>query len=140
MQAAPTTTSYDRVRHRHTLRPPSLKSSHDDLIDSATKLLRKDETARLYVAAGKYTQKEVKLSFYLPDKHINTLEKQVCDSFLLKTSQLGIDWVVGENDGIWKGRRNVGSWSLEDLSIRKSNVNWWIGRWAPSALTHSSKA
>lgn len=49
----------------------------------------------------------------------------------------GIIWEDGKNDGDWKGEKKVGRWSKEDLDARKSNVNWWIGRWREDKLESS---
>ncbi|KIO15801.1 hypothetical protein M407DRAFT_34601 [Tulasnella calospora MUT 4182] len=87
-------------------------SSHDDLIASTINLLKAGSESRVYLAAGKYTR------------------EQVCCNFIEKTEKRGIEWQVGANDGLWAGERKVGHWSLEDLSARKANVNWWIGKWA----------
>lgn len=59
---------------------------------------------------------------------------QVCQSFLQKAGKVGIEWQVGENDGIWRGNQRVGKWSSDDLSRRKQNVNWWIGTWKDPAV------
>ncbi|KAG8932904.1 hypothetical protein FRC01_011779 [Tulasnella sp. 417] len=61
---------------------------------------------------------------------MENLTRNVCNNFIEKTEKLGIEWQVGANDGSWAGKRKVGRWSLEDLSARKANVNWWIGKWA----------
>ncbi|KAG8947480.1 hypothetical protein FRC04_010661 [Tulasnella sp. 424] len=90
-------------------------TSHDDLIASTTSLLKKGSGSRVYLAAGKYTS------------------EKVCNNFIEKTEKCGIEWQVGVNDGVWQGERKVGRWSLEDLSARKANVNWWIGKWSISS-------
>ncbi|KAG8907124.1 hypothetical protein FRB99_005232 [Tulasnella sp. 403] len=87
------------------------RSSHDDLVNSISKLSQRAPSSRIYVAAGKYTHPEV------------------CKNFLHQTRQSGIEWIQGENDGIWRGESKVGTWSTEDLGTRKSNVDWWIGSW-----------
>ncbi|KAG9005495.1 hypothetical protein FRB94_001500 [Tulasnella sp. JGI-2019a] len=96
------------------------RSSHDDLIMSMTALLGKEASARAYIAAGKYTPPEV------------------CQNFLQEAERLGIKWQVGENDGVWRGTTEVGTWSADELSARKSNVNWWIGKWKhPRAMAEN---
>jgi len=76
-----------------------------------TELLSKDAASRVYVGVGKYTSAEI------------------CQNFLQEAEKAGIIWQVGENDGVWRGTANVGGWSIEELNLRKANVNWWIGKW-----------
>ena len=87
-------------------------SSHGDLVRSLRLLLSVSTAARVYVGAGRYTSIET------------------CQHFLsLAEEKLGIAWEEGENDGIWHGDTKVGSWTREELGLRKANVRWWVGRW-----------
>jgi EEF1A N-terminal glycine/lysine methyltransferase len=86
--------------------------SHRDLVISLELLLKKAPTSRVYVGAGRYTSLEV------------------CQHFLsLAEERLGLSWEEGKNDGIWHGTMKAGSWTKEELGLRKANVRWWTGRW-----------
>ncbi|KAI0792534.1 hypothetical protein C8Q75DRAFT_753318 [Abortiporus biennis] len=88
-------------------------ASHGVLISSLTSLLRKTNSARTYVAAGKYTPKEV------------------CKNFLKEAELTGISWEEGEDDPTWRGKLEVkgGGLDIEQLGVRKGMCRWWIGRW-----------
>ncbi|KAI0720805.1 hypothetical protein C8T65DRAFT_632865 [Cerioporus squamosus] len=87
--------------------------SHDVLIQSLTSLLRKDASARAYVAAGKYTQ------------------PHVCDNFVREARRAGISLEEGEVEPVWRGALEVsgGGLDLEQLGVRKDMCRWWVGRW-----------
>ncbi|TCD65221.1 hypothetical protein EIP91_002968 [Steccherinum ochraceum] len=87
--------------------------SHDDLLSSLTRTLRRSNSARAYVAAGKYTQ----------SCH--------CDHFLELGRKAGLSWSTGEEDPVWRGSMEVSGGSLdrEQLGIRKGMCRWWTGRW-----------
>ncbi|RPD55952.1 hypothetical protein L227DRAFT_532393 [Lentinus tigrinus ALCF2SS1-6] len=87
--------------------------SHDVLIQSLTSLLRKDISARAYVAAGKYTQ------------------PHVCDNFVREAQRAGIALEEREVEPVWHGVLEVSGGGLdrEQLGVRKGMCRWWIGRW-----------
>lgn len=87
--------------------------SHDVLIQSLTSLLRKESSARAYVAAGKYTQ------------------SHVCDNFVREAHRAGIALEEGEVEPVWRGALEVsgGGLDLEQLGVRKDMCRWWVGRW-----------
>jgi len=87
--------------------------SHDVLLSSLTRTLRKDPFARTYVAAGKYT-----------------LERH-CDHFLREGETAGLVWEEGEDDAVWRGNLEVSGGGLdrEQLGVRKGMCRWWVGRW-----------
>jgi nicotinamide N-methyltransferase len=85
--------------------------SHDKLIESAELLLAKTKEARLWVAAGKYTP------------------QHVCDAFLERGTKVGLIWEELHTSGKWEGITTTGTYTVEELQIRKNNSNVWIGRW-----------
>ncbi|KAG8685643.1 hypothetical protein FRC11_010284, partial [Ceratobasidium sp. 423] len=90
-------------------------SSHLDILSTVTQTLKQSPDARVYLAAGLYTQKSVR------------------EAFLKAGEEVGLDWAPLENDGTWRGELRVTSdgvaWTQEDLDARKVNVVAWIGRW-----------
>lgn len=86
-------------------------SSHHELLFSLTSLLARTPSARVYVSAGKYTG------------------SAVCDHFLHAGEDLGLAWEEQEVDTRWMGTMTV-SLNKEQLSARKANCRFWIGRWA----------
>lgn len=85
-------------------------SNHDELLFSLTSLLARTQTARTFVASGKYTS------------------SAVCDQFLKVGEQLGLVWEKRGIDPSWKGHMTV-SFDVEQLIVRKTNCDFWIGRW-----------
>ncbi|OCH89224.1 hypothetical protein OBBRIDRAFT_34465 [Obba rivulosa] len=92
--------------------------SHDVLLASLVFLLRRDATARVYVAAGKYT---------LPHH---------CENFVRQAERLGVELEEAEVDGDWKGSMEVkgGGLNKEQLSVRKNMCRWWVGKWATDKI------
>lgn len=86
--------------------------SHDDLVQSIDLLLARNDGARVYVGAGKYTP------------------PQVCDSFLEKGRKLGLLWTEQSVEGRWQGTTTDATYSVEDLEARKNNSRVWIGQWS----------
>lgn len=86
-------------------------SSHDALVSSITKLLKRDFRSRVWVCAGKYTK------------------PKVCTSFLRLAESAGLVWEEGEEDNVWRGGMAVGGMSLETLGERKGVCRWWRGQW-----------
>jgi EEF1A N-terminal glycine/lysine methyltransferase len=90
-------------------------SSHHSLVKSLISLLDKiSPNSRAYVAAGKYTP------------------PHVCDNFLSIAKQAGISFTerTPDSDEPWLGSLKVQGLTNQDLSDRKGNCRWWIGRWA----------
>ncbi|KAF9051721.1 hypothetical protein BJ165DRAFT_1450810 [Panaeolus papilionaceus] len=87
-------------------------TAHDDLITSIRYFLAKTPDARVHVGAGKYTQADV------------------CNNFLTKAKEAGLnmDEITAENEE-WKGNLAVSGLDKEDLTLRKANCRYWIGRW-----------
>ncbi|KAI6043999.1 hypothetical protein EDC04DRAFT_501260 [Pisolithus marmoratus] len=102
-------------------------SSHDALIHSLSSLLAKTPSARVYVAAGKYTT------------------PSVCQNFLDIGSRIGLVWdgdsgTSGQGDETedkgdieatspWLGTRVIAGIDATQLGIRKGMCRWWVGRW-----------
>ncbi|KAH9886070.1 hypothetical protein C8Q73DRAFT_659092 [Cubamyces lactineus] len=88
--------------------------SHDVLLKSLLSLLRRDPSARAYIAAGKYT---------LP---------HVCEHFVSEAVKAGIILDEQEVESVWKGQLRVSGGGLdrEQLGTRKGMSRWWVGRWA----------
>ena len=89
-------------------------SCHDILVQSLTSLLRRDPSARAYVAAGKYTK------------------PHVCDHFVEEARRAGIELEEQHVEEAWLGSLEVSGGGLDraQLSVRKMMCRWWIGRWA----------
>ncbi|KAI0350896.1 hypothetical protein OH77DRAFT_1430517 [Trametes cingulata] len=87
--------------------------SHDVLVQSLTSLLRRDPSARAYVAAGKYTA------------------PHVCDHFVEEAKRGGILLEEREVENVWHGTLEVSGSGLdrEQLGVRKGMSRWWVGRW-----------
>jgi EEF1A N-terminal glycine/lysine methyltransferase len=85
--------------------------SHSKLIESVELLLTKTRDARLWVAAGKYTP------------------EHVCSSFLELGTKAGLIWEEVPTSGNWEGDTTTGTYTVEELQVRKNNSNLWIGRW-----------
>lgn len=85
-------------------------SNHEELLFSVTSLLARTQTARVLVAAGKYTK------------------ATVCDQFLALGEHLGLAWEKQVVEEGWKGSMHA-SFTVEQLSLRKANCHFWIGRW-----------
>ena len=87
--------------------------SHDVLIQALTSLLRKDPSARAYVAAGIYTQ------------------PHVCEHFVQEARKAGVLLDEGSVESSWLGSLEVSGGGLdkEQLGVRKNMCRWWIGRW-----------
>ncbi|EKM76738.1 hypothetical protein AGABI1DRAFT_131032 [Agaricus bisporus var. burnettii JB137-S8] len=91
-----------------------LDSFHDILLKSISLLLSKTETARLHVAAGKYTQ------------------PHVCDMFLTKAKGSGLileEWKPKPDEKGWLGSLEVSDLDHDALALRKDACRYWIGYW-----------
>lgn len=93
--------------------------SHKELVESITLLLLRAQTARLYVAAGRYTP------------------PAVCDAFLALAKTAGLEYEERTNTSSveemqWRGTLPVIGLDREALSSRKNQVRWWILRWFKS--------
>ncbi|KAG9127692.1 hypothetical protein FRC07_010765 [Ceratobasidium sp. 392] len=90
-------------------------SSHSDILSTVTQTLSRSPDARIYVAAGLYTREPIR------------------NAFLRAGEEVGLEWELMPNDGVWRGEKDVWSdgvaWSQEDLNARKANVIAWVGRW-----------
>ena len=87
--------------------------SHDVLVVALISLLRKDQSSRAYIAAGKYTQ------------------PHICEHFVQEARKAGILLEEGVVESSWLGSLEVSGGGLdrEQLGIRKTMCRWWIGRW-----------
>ncbi|KAI8976625.1 hypothetical protein BD414DRAFT_422876 [Trametes punicea] len=87
--------------------------SHDVLLQSLLALLRRDPSARAYVAAGRYTP------------------PHVCEHFARKAAGAGIVLEEEEVEAVWNGTLEVSGGGLDkgQLGVRKGMSRWWIGRW-----------
>ena len=87
--------------------------SHDVLLSSLARTLRRTSSARAYVAAGKYTL------------------QHHCEHFLLEGEKAGLVWESQDEDPVWRGEARVSGGGLdrEQLGVRKGMCRWWIGRW-----------
>ncbi|KAH7913324.1 hypothetical protein BJ138DRAFT_1059336 [Hygrophoropsis aurantiaca] len=102
-------------------------SSHEVLLASLASLLARSNSARVYVAAGKYTS------------------HTVCNNFLRLGEETGIIWKelitdpVDERADAWLGAMEVIGLDKAQLGVRKNMCRQWVGQWAPTHLTLASE-
>ncbi|KAF8328068.1 uncharacterized protein EI90DRAFT_1595140 [Cantharellus anzutake] len=86
-------------------------SSHRDLIESLTLLLRRHPSSVAYVGAGIYTS------------------EATCSSFFSLAEEAGLAKEEGQVEPDWLGTMVIGRLSREDLAKHKANSRWWTLRW-----------
>ncbi|KAJ7613775.1 hypothetical protein DFH06DRAFT_1274557 [Mycena polygramma] len=92
--------------------------SHTALISSVNALLSHSQEARIHVAAGNYTKREV------------------CDNFLRLSEEAGLEFdeiLPSEGEHEWLGRSLVSGIDEMALKTRKAACRYWVGQRAVAA-------